>query len=99
MEDNLTINPMVLLQSPILSQCPQSTENHDSESLSNFNFDSVDENWVLNPDSIDFELSNSTMSNKDDIEFNFDLEKLLKDHLDTNKSVQGSDTLSYKQDI
>lgn len=98
-EDNLTINPMVLLQSPILSQCPQSTENHDSESLSNFNFDSVDENWVLNPDSIDFELSNSTMSNKDDIEFNFDLEKLLKDHLDTNKSVQGSDTLSYKQDI
>lgn len=98
-EDVLTINPISLMSSPFLSQCPQSTQNHDSESLSNFNFESVDEKWELNPEIINFELSNSTMSNIGDFEFNFDLEKLLKDHLETNKSVQGSDTLSYKQDI
>lgn len=98
-EEIQTINPMSLLQSPILSQCPQSSKNHDIESLSNFNFDSVSENWESNPDIINYSLSNSTMSDMGDCEFNFNLADLLKDHLNSSKSVQGQDTVSYTPDI
>ncbi|SGZ39544.1 uncharacterized protein HGUI_01744 [Hanseniaspora guilliermondii] len=95
-EEITTINPLDLQRSPFLSQITQ-TGGFDNESFSNFDIDSDYKSWKLNPNFIEYDLSNTSLSTKGEIEFELDMDEFINDIANSNKSVQGSDNGSYKQ--